>query len=59
MVLHWRGGDHTALKVKKNTTGKHRWTVAEASSVMPAAPVRAAFARLSSHAAVGHAWRGI
>ena len=29
MVLHWRGGDHTALKVKKNTTGKHRWTVAE------------------------------
>jgi hypothetical protein len=27
LVLHWRGGDHTALKVKKNTTGKHRWTV--------------------------------
>ena len=29
MVLHWRGGDHTALRAKKNTTGKHRWTVAE------------------------------
>jgi DNA invertase Pin-like site-specific DNA recombinase len=29
LVLHWRGGDHTALKVKKNASGKHRWTVAE------------------------------
>jgi excisionase family DNA binding protein len=29
MVLHWQGGDHTPLKVKKNTTGKHRWTVEE------------------------------
>ena len=29
LVLHWQGGDHTALKVKKNPSGKHRWTVAE------------------------------
>ena len=29
MVLHWQGGDHTALKVKMNAPGKHRWTVAE------------------------------
>jgi hypothetical protein len=29
MVLHWQGGDHTALKIKMNTAGKHRWTVAE------------------------------
>ena len=34
MVLHWRGGDHTALKVKKNTTGKHRWTVAEETETL-------------------------
>jgi DNA invertase Pin-like site-specific DNA recombinase len=34
MVLHWRGGDHTALKVKKNTTGKHRWTVEESTEVL-------------------------
>jgi hypothetical protein len=27
MVLHWQGGDHTALKIKKNACGKHRWTV--------------------------------
>jgi len=29
MVLHWQGGDHTALKLKMNTVGKHRWTVAD------------------------------
>jgi excisionase family DNA binding protein len=34
MVLHWRGGDHTALKVKKNTTGRHRWTVAEETETL-------------------------
>jgi len=33
-VLHWRGGDHTALKIKKNTTGKHRWTVEEDTEVL-------------------------
>ena len=29
MVLHWQGGDHTALKLKMNGAGKHRWTVPE------------------------------
>jgi DNA invertase Pin-like site-specific DNA recombinase len=29
MLLHWQGGDHTALKVKKNRAGEHRWTIAE------------------------------
>jgi excisionase family DNA binding protein len=29
MVLHWQGGDHTNLKIKKNAPGKHRWTVEE------------------------------
>ncbi len=29
MVLHWQGGDHTALKLKMNGVGKHRWTVPE------------------------------
>lgn len=24
LILNWQGGDHTALKVKKNTAGKHR-----------------------------------
>jgi hypothetical protein len=26
MVLHWQGGDHTALKLKMNGAGKHRWS---------------------------------
>ena len=25
MILHWQGGDHTALKLKMNGVGKHRW----------------------------------
>ena len=29
LVLHWEGGDHTALKLKMKTVGKHRWTVPE------------------------------
>jgi hypothetical protein len=29
MVLHWQGGDHTALKLRMNGVGKHRWTVPE------------------------------
>jgi excisionase family DNA binding protein len=28
LVVHWHGGDHTALKVKKNRTGEHRWSAA-------------------------------
>jgi hypothetical protein len=32
MVLHWQGGDHTALKLKMNGAGKHRWTVPEDTS---------------------------
>lgn len=28
LVVHWHGGDHTALKVKKNHTGQHRWSAA-------------------------------
>ena len=28
LVVHWNGGDHTALQVKKNRTGQHRWSAA-------------------------------
>jgi len=34
MVLHRQGGDHTALKIKKNACGKHRWTVEEDVEVL-------------------------
>ena len=26
LVIRWHGGDHSALKVKKNRTGQHRWS---------------------------------
>ena len=34
MVLHWQGGDNTPLQVKKNATGKSRWTVEEDVEVL-------------------------
>ena len=27
LVLHWQGGDHTELRVRKNRTGGHRWAL--------------------------------
>jgi hypothetical protein len=27
LVVHWQGGDHTQLTVKKNKIGQARWTV--------------------------------
>jgi excisionase family DNA binding protein len=26
LVIHWQGGDHTALQVRKNRKGQHRWS---------------------------------
>ena len=26
LVIHWSGDDHTALQVRKNRVGQHRWT---------------------------------
>jgi excisionase family DNA binding protein len=34
LVLHWQGGDHTALRVKKNAVGRHRWTIAEETEIL-------------------------
>ena len=28
LVIRWHGGDHSALKVRKNRSGQHRWSVA-------------------------------
>ena len=29
LLLHWHGGDHTRLGVRRNRTGQHRWSTAE------------------------------
>jgi excisionase family DNA binding protein len=26
LVIHWQGGDHTAIQVRKNRKGQHRWS---------------------------------
>jgi hypothetical protein len=32
LALHWQGGDHTELTVRKNRTGLHRWGSSPISS---------------------------
>lgn len=34
LLLHWQGGDHTALNVRKNQTGRHRWTAEPATEAL-------------------------
>src|SRR5271166_5920902 len=34
LVLHWQGSDHTPLKVKKNASGKHRWSADEETDAL-------------------------
>ena len=29
LLLHWHGGDHTRLGVRRNRTGQHRWNTGE------------------------------
>lgn len=29
LLLHWQGGDHTRLSVRRNRRGQHRWTTSE------------------------------
>ena len=31
LLLHWQGGDHTPLTIRKNRTGKHRWAAEPAT----------------------------
>ena len=36
LVIHWQGGDHTALNVVKNRLGQHRWTTdVEVQALIP------------------------
>ena len=34
LLLHWQGGDHTVLAVRKNQTGKHRWVAEPATEAL-------------------------
>ncbi|MGA8052940.1 MAG: recombinase family protein [Burkholderiales bacterium] len=64
LVLHWQGGDHTALSVRKNRTGEHRWTteadiedlIAALARLMPDFSIAALLNRLGLRSAKGHTW---
>lgn len=64
LVIHWQGGDHTALAVKKNKTGQHRWTVEaetlelvrELARLLPDKSIAALLNRAGKRTGRGNGW---
>jgi excisionase family DNA binding protein len=64
LLIHWQGGDHTPLRVRKNATGNHRWTtdpdttalIKELSRIMPDLTIAAVLNRGGTRTARGHTW---
>jgi excisionase family DNA binding protein len=64
MVLHWRGGDHTALEFAKNRTGQHRWAtdqdlvalVRALARQMPDGLIASMLNRMGKRTVRGHTW---
>lgn len=64
LVIHWEGGDHTHLAVKKNRTGEHRHqttteTIAliqELARLMPDSQITGVLNRLGRRTGRGHTW---
>ena len=64
LVIRWTGDDHTSLRVRKNRTGQHRWSV-EADIVdlaralarqMPDPAIAAVLNRAGTSTGKGHSW---
>jgi len=64
LVIHWQGGDHTPLKVKKNRTGQHRWStkadvvdlVRVLARQMPDKTIAAVLNRVGKTTGRGNSW---
>ena len=62
--IHWRGGDHTELRVRKNRTGRHRWSTDAATGdlirklarQLPDAGIALLLNRLGRRTGRGNAW---
>ena len=62
--LHWQGGDHTELTVRKNRTGRHRWTtdaetcdiVKELARLMPDRSIASFLNRAGKWTGKGNPW---
>jgi excisionase family DNA binding protein len=66
LVLHWQGGDHTRLAVRKNRTGQHRWVtgasvgelIRELARLMPDGAIAAVLNRSGKRTGKGNTWTG-
>jgi hypothetical protein len=64
MKLHWHGGDHTALVVRKNRSGYHRFVtdadttdlIRALARLQPDASTAALLNRMGKRTAKGHTW---
>jgi excisionase family DNA binding protein len=64
MMLHWQGGDHTAVEFAGNKTGQHRYTasadlvalIRELARVQSDQSIAAILNRLGKHTPHGHTW---
>lgn len=64
LLLHWQGGDHTALAVRKNRSGKHRWAtdaetgdlIRQLARLMPDRSIAAILNRAGKRTGKGNSW---
>jgi excisionase family DNA binding protein len=64
LVIRWQGGDHTALRVRKNRAGQHRWStdtdvielVAVLARQMPDQAIAAILNRTGKKTGRGNGW---
>lgn len=64
LVIHWQGGDHTALRVPKNRVGQHRWTtpvdvqnlIEKLARQLNDAGIASLLNRLGHRSGKGHTW---
>jgi excisionase family DNA binding protein len=64
VVIHWQGGDHTELRVKKNRGGQHRWVteretqelIGELARLLPDGGIASLLNRLGKRTAKGLTW---
>jgi DNA invertase Pin-like site-specific DNA recombinase len=64
LVIHWKGGKHSILRVRKNRVGQHRYstdhevvdTVRELARLLPDAQIARVLNRLGLETGAGNAW---
>jgi excisionase family DNA binding protein len=67
VMLHWEGGQHTELGLRKRRTGEHRWTTApdtiklikQLARQLPDKQIAAHLNRMGIKTAKGHTWTRI